>query len=79
MALYKRNKIHPFGQFIVLIFQFPIFICVWSALQGSAALSSGEFLNMRLSDTIKDILFNVSVGLGITTPAVGGPPSSSSY
>lgn len=60
MALYKRNKIHPFGQFIVLIFQFPIFICVWSALQGSAALSSGEFLNMRLSDTIKDILFNVS-------------------
>ncbi|OPZ36954.1 MAG: Membrane protein insertase YidC [Tenericutes bacterium ADurb.BinA155] len=60
MALYKRNKIHPFGQFIVLIFQFPIFICVWSALQGSAALSSGEFLNMRLSDTIKDILFNVT-------------------
>ena len=60
MALYKRNKINPMSQFIVLIFQFPIFICVWSALQGSAALSSGEFINVRLSDTIKDILFNVS-------------------
>lgn len=60
MAMYKRNKINPMSQFIVLIFQFPIFICVWSALQGSAALSSGEFINVRLSDTIKDILFNVS-------------------
>jgi YidC/Oxa1 family membrane protein insertase len=60
MNLYKQNKIHPFGQFIVLFFQFPIFICVWSALQGSSALSSGEFLNLRLSDTIKDTLFNFS-------------------
>ena len=60
MALYKRNKIHPFRQIIVLIIQFPIFICVWSGLQGSAALSTGEFLNMRLSDTISTILFNTA-------------------
>ncbi len=59
MALYKRHKIKPFRQILILIVQFPVFICVWSGLQGSAALSSGEFLGMRLSDNISSILFNV--------------------
>ena len=60
MALYRRNKINPLSQFLVLIIQFPVFICVWSGLEGSAALSSGEMLNLRLSDTIRETLFNVS-------------------
>ena len=60
MALYRRNKINPLSQFLVLIIQFPVFICVWSGLQGSAALSSGQILNLRLSDTIRETLFNVS-------------------
>lgn len=60
MALYKRNKINPFGQILVMIIQFPVFICVWSGLSGSAALSSGQVLNLRLSDTIRETLFNVS-------------------
>lgn len=59
MALYKRNKINPFGQIIILIVQFPVFISVWSGLQGSAAMSTGAVLNMRLSDTIQSILLNV--------------------
>ena len=58
MALYRRNKIHPFAQILVMIIQFPVFICVWSGLQGSAALSTGEILHMRLSDNINSILFN---------------------
>ena len=41
-----------------MIVQFPVFICVWSGLQGSAALSTGEILHMRLSDNINSILFN---------------------
>ena len=60
MALYKRNKINPMGQILTLIIQFPVFICVWSGLEGSAALSSGSMLNLRLSDTIRETLFNVS-------------------
>ena len=60
MALYRRHGIKPFRQLIVMVFQFPIFICVWAGLQGSAALSTGEFLNMRLSDNINSILFNTS-------------------
>lgn len=60
MALYKRNKINPFGQILVMIIQFPVFICVWSGLSGSAALSSGQVLNLRLSDTIRETVFNVS-------------------
>lgn len=60
MALYKRHKISPFSSIVTLIIQFPVFIAVWSALQGSAVLSSGAFLNLRLSDSIQSALFNVS-------------------
>ena len=60
MMLYRRHGIKPFRQMLVMIVQFPVFICVWAGLQGSAALSTGEFLNMRLSDNINTILFNVS-------------------
>lgn len=59
MALYRRHNIKPFRQILMLIIQFPVFICVWSGLQGSAALATGEFLNMSLADTIQSILFNV--------------------
>lgn len=60
MALYKRNKVSPFSSILTLIIQFPVFISVWSALQGSAVLSSGAFLNLRLSDSIQSALFNLS-------------------
>ncbi|MCQ2798465.1 MAG: membrane protein insertase YidC [Bacilli bacterium] len=58
MALYKRNKINPMSMLITLIVQFPVFICVWGAMQGSSALASGSFLNLRLSDTISSVLTN---------------------
>lgn len=60
MMLYKRHGIKPFRQIIFMIIQFPVFISVWAGLQGSAALSTGEFLNMRLSDNINTILFNTT-------------------
>lgn len=60
MALYKRNKVSMASTFIVLLVQFPVFISVWGALQGSAVLSSGEILNLRLSDSISSVLTNVS-------------------
>ena len=60
MALYRRHNIKPFRQLIIMVFQFPVFICVWAGLQGSAALSTGEVLNMRLSDNINTILFNTT-------------------
>ena len=49
MALYKKHKINPFGIFIVMIFQFPIFISVWGAMQGSSILMSGEFSGLSLA------------------------------
>ena len=66
-ALYKKNHINPFMTLIVLVIQFPVFICVWGALSGSAILTDGTFLGLRLSVTIKDALFN---GAGWT--AAGG-------
>jgi YidC/Oxa1 family membrane protein insertase len=60
MALYKRYKVNPLSILIAVVVQFPVFIAVWGALQGSAVLSSGEVLNLRLSDTIQSVLFNVS-------------------
>jgi YidC/Oxa1 family membrane protein insertase len=58
MALYKRNKTNPASTFIALIVQFPVFIAVWGALEGSSALATGEALNLRLSDTIQSVLFD---------------------
>ncbi len=60
MALYKRNKVSMASTFIVLIVQFPVFISVWGALQSNAALSTGQILNLRLSDTISSVLTNFS-------------------
>ena len=58
--LYKKNKVNPFMTIIVLIVQFPVFICVWGALSGSAALTNGTILGLNLSYTIKDVLFTAS-------------------
>lgn len=55
--LYKKNKINPFTSIIVMIIQFPVFICVWGALSGSSALTSGSILGLNLSMGIKDVLF----------------------
>jgi YidC/Oxa1 family membrane protein insertase len=58
MALYRRNKVNPASTFITMLIQFPVFIAVWGALQGSAVLSSGEVLGLRLSDSIQTVLTN---------------------
>ena len=58
--LYKKNKVNPFTSFIVMIVQFPVFICVWGALSGSAYLTSGSILGLNLSLGIKDVLFVAS-------------------
>lgn len=55
--LYRKNKVNPFMTLIVLIVQFPVFICVWGALSGSASLTNGTILGLNLSHTIKDVLF----------------------
>ena len=56
--LYKKNKINPLSSLLVMIVQFPVFICVWGALQGSASLSSDSLLKLHLSDSINTVLFN---------------------
>lgn len=56
--LYKKHKINPFTSIITMFVQFPVFICVWGALSGSAILSTGNFLGLNLSDPISSVLFN---------------------
>ena len=56
MRLYKKNKVNPLSQLLVLIIQFPIFIGVWGAMTGSAVLSTGKFLDLHLSDSIWNTL-----------------------
>ena len=55
-ALYKKHKINPLTSILVMIVQFPIFICVWGAMQGSAQLSSGTVLNLNLATSISSVL-----------------------
>lgn len=54
--LYKKNKVNPFMTLIVLVVQFPVFICVWGALSGSAQLTNGTILGLNLSLTIRQVL-----------------------
>jgi YidC/Oxa1 family membrane protein insertase len=49
MALYKKNGVHPFKQILILLVQFPIFIAVWGALQGSAILTKGSVFGLSLA------------------------------
>ena len=56
--LYKKNKVNPFSTIIIMFFQFPLFICVWSAFQGLSSLTNDTFLKLHLSDTISGVLFN---------------------
>ena len=56
--LYKKNKINPLSSILVLFIQFPVFICVWAALQGSSILSSGTLFGLNFSTSISSMLFN---------------------
>ncbi|MCQ2801287.1 MAG: YidC/Oxa1 family membrane protein insertase [Bacilli bacterium] len=62
MRLYKKHKVNPLSQLLVLIVQFPIFIGVWGAMQGSAVLATGavfasdKWAGLHLSDSIWTIL-----------------------
>jgi len=56
MRLYKKNKVNPLSQLLVLVVQFPIFIGVWGAMTGSAVLATGKFLDLNLSDSIWAVL-----------------------
>jgi YidC/Oxa1 family membrane protein insertase len=59
-ALYKKHNIHPFLSILVMIIQFPVFICVWGAMTGSSVLSSDAFLGLRLSESVSSIFFDFS-------------------
>lgn len=58
--LYKKHHINPLTSILVMIIQFPVFICVWGAMQGSSALSSGALLGLKFSDSINSVLFSAS-------------------
>ena len=60
MKLYKKHKVNPFSQLLVLIIQFPVFIGVWGAMTGSAVLSTGAVFNLNLSTSIWNALTNTS-------------------
>jgi len=62
MALYKKNKINPLGTLLVLVVQFPLFIGVWGAMQGSASLATDKVMNLYLSDSIWTTLQQFGAG-----------------
>ncbi|MDR0934954.1 MAG: membrane protein insertase YidC [Erysipelotrichaceae bacterium] len=64
-AIYKKHKIHPFLSMLVLVVQFPVFICVWGAMSGSAVLASNDVFGLRLSDSVQNAVFSGSSGWAI--------------
>jgi len=63
-ALYKKRGIHPFRQIGILVIQFPIFISVWGALQGSAILTQGKVFGLQLSTIMSTALTALDFGEG---------------
>ena len=59
-ALYKKYKVHPLLQLLVMVIQFPVFICVWGAMTGSSVLSTGRILGLQLSSSIASVITNFS-------------------
>lgn len=49
MQLYKEHHIHPMMQILFMFVQLPVFICVWSALQGAAVLTQGTVFGLELT------------------------------
>jgi YidC/Oxa1 family membrane protein insertase len=65
--LMRQNKVHPFLPMLLMIIQFPIFICVWAALQDSAALAAGNWLGLSLTTTVSQCMTNYSNTPGALT------------
>lgn len=67
--LMKKNKVHPMLPMLFMLLQFPLFICVWSALQGSAVLADSTFLGLsfttRVSECFKAGTPGAAVGIVI--------------
>lgn len=56
--LYKKNKVNPLTTLLVMIVQFPVFICVWGALSGASVLTNGTVLGLSLSSSISEAMLN---------------------
>lgn len=65
--LMKKNKIHPMLPMLFMIIQFPLFICVWSALQDSAALAAGNWLGLSLTTPVSQCFTSYSSTSGALT------------
>ncbi len=65
--LMRTHKVHPFLPMLLMIIQFPIFICVWSALQDSAALAAGNWLGLSLTTTVSACITKYSSTPGALT------------
>ncbi len=52
--LMKKNHVHPMLPLLFMIIQFPLFICIWSALQGSASLASGNWYGLSLTTKVSE-------------------------
>ena len=52
MQLMRKAKTHPFRPMLFLFLQLPLFMFLWSALQGSSALASGKWLGVSLTTTV---------------------------
>ncbi len=58
MALYKKHKINPMGSLLVMLVQFPVFIAVWGAMNGSAVLASDSVLGLNLNAQLGTSMIN---------------------
>ena len=63
MALYKREKVNPFGGCLPMILQLPILMAMWRLLNGMVALKGANFIfwikDLSVPDTVLDFGFTI--------------------
>lgn len=66
----KQAKMHPFLPLLFMLLQFPLFICVWSALQGNVALAGTTWLGLPLTTLVSSCFTQAATTEGAATGIV---------
>ena len=61
MDIYKNNNINPFATMIPTFISMPIFLSVWSAVNQTLVIRTGDFLGLNLGQAVSTQVFGLNV------------------
>lgn len=61
MEIYKKNNINPFASLIPTLVSMPIFLSVWSAVNQTLVIRTGDFLGLNLGQAVSSQVFDLNI------------------